>query len=140
MGLLDTLKGFGSHEFAPFATAPPYAAAPPGGWTASARTGGLDSQPECPHTCTTWNFKWLRVRKLWLNPALDSSDMADEIRGPGIQRCEETTPTGRRKPAIEADGGGESARHASAEGDYRNKLVRPRRNGLPPRCWWYALD
>ena len=46
MGFLEAPKGFGSHEFMLFATAPLYVAAPSGFWTASARVGDLDSQPE----------------------------------------------------------------------------------------------
>ena len=55
----------------------------------------------------------------------DVLSVADEIRAPGSQRREETAPTGRRKPAIEADGGGASAGRPGAEDDQRKKLVRP---------------
>ena len=79
--------------------------------------------------------------------------MADEIRGAGGQRREETAPTGRRKPAINTDGGGASTRYPGAEGDHRKKLVRPKakrtaatlmvvRFGLSQRrvCRLVALD
>ena len=73
--------------------------------------------------------------------------------GPGSQRCEETAPAGRGKPAVEADGGGASAGYPGAEGDHRKKLVRPKakrtaatllvaRFGLSQRrvCRFVALD
>ena len=48
--------------------------------------------------------------------------LADEIRRSGSQRCEETAPTGRWKPAIETHGGRASAGHPGAEGDHHKKL------------------
>jgi len=52
--------------------------------------------------------------------------VADEIRRPGSQQREVTAPTGRRTPAVEADGGRTSAGHPGAEGDHRKTLVRPK--------------
>ena len=73
--------------------------------------------------------------------------------GPGSQRCEEAAPTGRGKPATEANGGGPSVGHPGAEGDHRKKLVTPKakriaatvlaaRFGLSQRrvCRLVALD
>ena len=77
----------------------------------------------------------------------------DEICRARSQRCEETAPAGRRKPAVETDGGGASAGHPGAEGHHRKKLVRPKakraaaqgvvaRFGLSQRrvCRFVALD
>ena len=75
MGLLEAPKGFGSHEFTPFATALSYATAPSGLWTASARPGGLNSQPEC----VTYDFSGLEAKRQGLNPVLDSSGVSYEI-------------------------------------------------------------
>jgi hypothetical protein len=79
--------------------------------------------------------------------------VADEICGAGSQRREETTPTGKRKPASETDGGGASAGPPGAESDHRKKLVRPKakraaaqgvvaRFGLSQRrvCRFVSLD
>src|ERR1700704_4218579 len=52
--------------------------------------------------------------------------MANEICRARSQRCEETSPAGRRKSALEADGGRASAGHPGAQGHYRKKLVRPK--------------
>jgi hypothetical protein len=52
--------------------------------------------------------------------------VADEICGARSQRREETPLAGKRKPAVEADGGGASAEHSVAEGTHRKKLVAPK--------------
>lgn len=52
--------------------------------------------------------------------------VADEIRGPGRQRCEKTAPTARKKPAIETAGGRASAGHPDTEGDHHKTLVMPK--------------
>ena len=57
-----------------FATAPSYATAPPGFWTASAWPGGLDSQPKR----VIYDFNELQGRRHWLNPVLDSSAVKGE--------------------------------------------------------------
>ena len=51
--------------------------------------------------------------------------MADEICRPSSQRREEAAPTGRGKPAVDADGDGAGVGDPGAEGNHRQKLVRP---------------
>lgn len=79
--------------------------------------------------------------------------VADELCRPRRERCEEASPAGRRKLAVETDGGGASAGYPRAESHQRKKLVGPKakraaaqwsteRFGLSQRrvCLLLALD
>ena len=72
--MVEASKGLGSHEFAHFATAPPYVEAPPGFWTGSVRPGELKINQN-----TSLEFQLVTGRKLWLNPVVDSSGRADYL-------------------------------------------------------------